>query len=288
MQVGVYCSSNRPQYWSGIIKMLSNNSVDWNLCIAGPNPPIEPLPGNVKWIQTNVKPAQCWFIAAHNTTGDYVMRINDDELLSPGCLDDMVKLIEGKKDTVVSPFFMPDGNIKNKNIRSHYSMWDARGYLDGDSRATKKNGKYFGIGVELNFPLPFADFIRRDNFNKTGIDKYFVGVWWNYDMCVEIVSKGGQIIISENSYGYDFRGGVPGLSQMGHDLLYMADMWIDQAIINGPDKKVRTVRKKPIEPLIYNDTVSTVSQGLVYPPPLEKGGIYEVPSSARMTPAGWI
>ena len=94
MQVGIYCSSNKPHLWDSLYQTLSQNNVDFNLCIAGPYPPIDELPGNVKYIQTNVKPAQCFFIAANNVKGDYITPMSDDIIFSPGFLDDMVRLID--------------------------------------------------------------------------------------------------------------------------------------------------------------------------------------------------
>jgi len=280
MQLGLFCSSNRPHLWGDLIKTLSNNSVDWNLCMAGPNLPIEPLPGNVKYIQTNVKPAQCYFIAAHNVVGDYISHMGDDVILSPGCLDDMVNLIDGKM-TISSPAFVPHGDIKNKKTENHYSLWDARGYLDGDTRSTSTNKMHWGTIIPLSFPLPFFSCMHRETFDSIGIDKNYVAMWWNLDMAFELISKGGKIIISDTSYSYDFRGSGASLCWIACDLFYYNDMWVDQAIIGGADKIVRTTRKEFIDPLIYNDTVLTVSQGKVYPPLSDKGE-YTVPRRKKV------
>jgi len=287
MQIGVYCSSKRPYLWGGLYQTLTTNNVNFNLCIAGPNPPIEPLPGNMKYIQTNVKPAQCWFIAAQNTVGDYVMNIPDDMILSHGCLDDMTKLISGDM-TISSPELIPHGNMINKKKENHYLMWDARGYVKGDPRDNYTNKRCTGTILPLLSPIPLLSFMRKETFNNIGIDKQYVAMWWNLDMSLELISRGGKIIISENSYGYEFRGGGDkgSLCQIPDDIFYYNDMWIDQAIIGGPDKKVRTTRKEPIDPLVYNETVLTVSQGRVYPP-LSTIGTYDAGNGEQITPR-WI
>ena len=287
MGIGLFCPSNRPHLWGDLIKTLSNNSVDWNLCIAGPYPPIEPLPGNVKYIQTNVKPAQCAFIAANNVEGDCIALTNDDLIFSPGCLDDMSKLLEEKGMIVASPFFMPGGDIKNVKQTDHYLFWDARGYPSGDSRATRENKIYAGTLLPLTFSMPLVGFIRKDTFNNIGIDKNFVGMWWPQDISMELVSKGGKVVVSKTSYCYDFRGGGDSLCRIACDLFYLDDMWVDQAIVGGADKKVRTTRKEPIDPLVYNDTVLTVSQGRVYPP-LSKDGTFQYPRKKRKITPEWM
>ena len=292
MQVGIYCSSNKPHLWGSMYQTLSQNDIDFNLCIAGPNPPVETLPSNVKYIQTNVKPAQCYFIAAHNTTGDYIMHTPDDVIFSPEYLDDMVKLISVNKMDIVSPGRSTYSNISHKT--DFCQIWDARGYLEGDPRSNNTNRKYAGTMLPLNFSLPIMNFMHRETFNSVGIDKNFIGMWWTEDVSMELVSRGSRIIVSENSYSYDFRSGKTSLCQMPCDVLYFNDMWIDQAVINGPDKKVRSTRKQPIDPLIYNETVLTVSQGRVYPPPLENKGTYETElrtnmgNPIRMIPPSWI
>ena len=292
MQVGIYCSSNKPHLWGSMYQTLSQNDIDFNLCIAGPNPPVETLPSNVKHIQTNVKPAQCYFVASYNTTGDYIMHTPDDVIFSPGYLDNMVKLINCNKMSIVSPGRATYGNVTHKT--DFCQIWDARGYPDRDPRATYENRKYAGLMLPLTFPLPLSNFMRRETFNSIGIDKNFIGMWWTEDISMELVSKGWETIVSETSYGYDFRYGQTSLCQMPYDVLYFNNMWIDQAIIGGPDKKVRTARKEPIDPLVYNETVLTVSQGRVYPPPLERGGTYEtelrtnIGSPVRMIPPSWI
>ena len=287
MQIGIYCSSKRPQFWGSLHHTLSQNDVDFNLCFAGPYPPVEPLPGNVKYIQTNVKPAQCYFIAANNTTGDYIMPVSDDIILSPGCLDEMVKMINDNKMTIASPFFAHAGDIGYKSP-THYQLWDARGYPEGDPRTTPENKVFLGTMVSINFPLPMIDFMHRETFNQIGIDKGFIATWWNLDLSIELISRGGNVIVSETNYCCDFRGGPDGesLCQIPCDLFYLDDMWIDQAVIGGADKKVRTTRKQPIDPLVYNDTVLTVSQGKVYPP-LSIKREYEAGTGTRVIPK-WI
>ena len=292
MQVGVFCSSNKPYLWENLYYMFSQTDVDFNLCIAGPNPPIEPLPGNVKYIQTNVKPAQCAFIAANNTNGDYVVNTNDDYFISPGLLDDLAKLVNMDKMTIASPYINRGDFIYKKEC--HNNLWDIRGYPEGDSRATHENRRYAGTMIPLSFPLPFIPFMHRDTFNQIGIDKQHITDWWHIDIVMELVSRGGKSILSKTSYGYDFRSGKASICQIPCDLIYLDNMWIDEAIVNGEDKKLRTTRKKPIDPLIYNDTVLTVSQGKVHPPTLEGGGIYETGTKTnlgnptRLIPHGWV
>ena len=211
MQVGLFCSSNKPHLWGGLIKTLSNNSVDWNLCIAGPNPPTEPLPGNVKFIQTNVKPAQCCFIASQNVVGDYIATVTDDIILSPGCIDDLYKLVDNKM-TISSPSFVLGGEKID-----HHMFVDPRGYNASDPRSTSQDKNIRRKFITLNFPLPLLMFMHRDTFNDIGIDKHFVALYWVEDIAFELVSKGGKVIISDTGNLSDFKGGGICLSRITCD-----------------------------------------------------------------------
>jgi len=229
MQVGVFCSSNKPHLWSDLYKTLSNNSVDWNLCIAGPYPPIEPLPGNVKFIQTNVKPAQCYFIAEQNTIGEYVINMADDVTLSSGSIDDLVGIINSKM-TIASCY--------GKRHPRQSNMWKIR------SPRQK---------ITLPFFMPGNSMMHRETFNNIGIDKNFVALYWDYDIAFELVSMGGKVVISDKS-SWSEKSKSTGTCHKFEDYSYVTEMWFDGI-------KIRNKRRKPIIPLVYNKDILKVNQG---------------------------
>lgn len=262
MEVGVFCSSNKPYLWGNLYETLSATSVNFNLCIAGPYPPIEPLPGNVKYIQTNVKPAQCYFIAEQNTIGECIMMMADDVSLTPYCLDDLVGMMDGKM-TIASCKYSRTINLD----QAHY--WFV------DKRVPKIEGKWKVI--TLDFPLPIGAMMYREIFDDIGIDKNYIAMNWNVDMYFNVVSNGGKIILSNKSVLSDLK--ISGLCKVGGDYNYLTEMWF-----NGD--KFRHKRKNPVSPLVYNDTVLTVSQGRVHPSVLEKRE-YKVGTKSKIIP-DWV
>jgi len=242
MEIGIYCTSIRPHLWKGLHESLSQNNANFNLCIAGPCPPTKPLPTNAKYIYTNVKPAQCAFIAANNTKGDYITMMSDDARLSAGALDNLLKIIITEQKTIVSSVWQILGSAK-----AHYSLVVEWGYQRSDNKVRT---------INLNFPWPIAGLIRREDYDELGVDKNFIGGFWELDTIFEFVSRGGKIIIDENSIfteeGEHYHLGA--LSVSIGDYQKFLDMWINK-------DKVRTERRVPIDSLIYNDTVLTVSQG---------------------------
>ena len=235
MRVGVYCSSIRPHLWVSLYESLSLNSVDFNICIVGPSAPMESLPGNVRYIQSNVKPAQCYFIASQNVEGDYIINIPDDVTFSPGSLDDLVKMIDGKMDIASAQYTRV----------SRSSHWEFR-----DKRIARIKKKITFIA--LKFPIPVCSMMRREAFNSIGIDKHYISMNWDIDIALELISRGGNIMLSDKSTVIDIK--TAGSSKVGGDYAYLTDIWFDV-------DKIRNKRKVPIDPLVYNDDVLTISQG---------------------------
>ena len=242
MEIGIYCTSIRPHLWKGLYESLSQNNVDFNLCIAGPCPPTETLPVNVKYIQTNVKPPQCCFIAANNTKGEYVGLLSDDARLSPKALDNLLEIAIHEKMSIVSPVWQILGGPE-----AHYSLVVEWGYQRPDNKVRT---------IKLDFPWPIGGLMKREDFNAIGIDNNFIGTFWELDMTFEFISRGGKVIIDKNSIFTETESNSHlGAMSVGiGDYQKALDMWID-------NDRVRPQRKIPIDPLIYNDTVLTVSQG---------------------------
>lgn len=63
--------------------------VPFEIVFAGPNPPEEQMPDNFRYIQTNVKPAQCAEIAARYAVGEYLITAADDYSYSDNYLRKM-------------------------------------------------------------------------------------------------------------------------------------------------------------------------------------------------------
>jgi hypothetical protein len=250
MKVGVFCSSNKPQLWGRLCDSLSRNSVDWNLCIAGPYSPTELLPGNVKHIQTNVKPAQCSFIAEQNTIGDYVINVVDDIVFSPGSLDNLIKMVDNKKTIASSKVF-------GFKIMDHYNLLDPRGYPADDPRSLSKDKNIRAKNIILNFPLPTGAMMYRETFDSIGIDKSFIALYWDFDIFFELLSRGGKIVLSETStVSLAYSKGNPKsfMSRLRCDNLLLINMWLD-------GERFRNQRMKPINPLTYDADILNISQG---------------------------
>ena len=68
----------RTENWLKIYESVKSNNTNFEIIFAGPRRPNFKLPQNFKYIETNVKPAQCWEILYENARGKYIMNIGDD------------------------------------------------------------------------------------------------------------------------------------------------------------------------------------------------------------------
>ena len=246
-QVGIFCSSNRPELWLNLYSSLTYNDVDFNLCIVGPKPPIFFCPNRLTYIQSNVKPAQCFFIAEHNTVGDYVMNTPDDVMYSPGCLDNLYCMVAEQNNV------MSSAKYRCHTPHSAHNTFVFEGTYDSDDPR-------YRIDIDANIPI--CTMCSRSVFDNVGIDNNYLAVRWDIDMSFQLQSMGMKLIICRQSTVGDF--GAFGVSQQFDDYLYLTDMWFgEDEITHLP--YMRKQRKKLIVPLIYNDSVTKVSQGIRHP-----------------------
>jgi hypothetical protein len=88
-----FCASAlRPNHWEECYNSLAGNRLDdWELIFVGPNPPLKPLPSNFIYIQSNVKPAQCYEIAFRHAKGELLTWTADDATYPGNVVNDVWK-----------------------------------------------------------------------------------------------------------------------------------------------------------------------------------------------------
>ena len=253
-KVGVFCSSNNPSMWPGLYMSLTHNKIDFNICVVGPtSPPTSTsynLPPNFKYIQSNVKPVQCCFIAANNTEGDYIINVPDDARLSPGYLDKTYSVVNGQKNVVASGRYT-----------AYLERWMLECFLIYSENLFGWNKKGEQYVIRMDSTIPVMPMIHRETFFDIGVDKNYIAAFWDIDIAFELKSRGGrsvlvedvfvdEIVISDNSLSYYSR-------DIG-DYAFLTNLWFyaDNGKIRQYDK-----RRIPIEPMEYNTDVLKVSQG---------------------------
>lgn len=76
-------AAHRKYAYGSVFSSLSANAhIKFEVVFVGPSPPVEQMPGNFKYIQTDAKPAECLEIAARNSVGNYLVVGSDNLMFS--------------------------------------------------------------------------------------------------------------------------------------------------------------------------------------------------------------
>ena len=156
----------------GLYENIGVNDVAFELVFVGPNAPKFQLPDNFTYIKSNVKPAQCWEIAARNATGTLLMWMADDSLY----------VTERPLDKLYSVY--RDCQNENVIVSSNYMLTEGwNRFFSGDlsSPTTALNG------------LLSARLWREIG----GIDRNFIALGWDLDIIMRVHALGGEIVMSD-------------------------------------------------------------------------------------------
>jgi hypothetical protein len=227
-KISLIASAARPENWMGLYESIGENDVEFEIVFVGPNAPKEILPDNFIYIKSNVKPAQCWEIAARHARGELIMYICDDMLFtSERPLDEVCRVYDVADDenAIVSlNFDLPDG-------------WNRFISRDYDSPM-----------------VPSCGTISARLWNEIGgLDKNFIALGWDHDLIFRVLNRGGKVHLSDAYIGEEIelpgkprsRGSTLLRDSKSTDIARVYDLWVT-------DGKVHFNRTQPFEP--FSDT----------------------------------
>lgn len=132
------------------------NDIPFEVIFVGDEKPKKKIGKNFHYIYTGVKPAQCWEIAARNATGDYLIVVADDIVLSNNFLHNLENYI---------------------NIKSDDTFISFRLCIDG---VMKDHWFYYG---KEKYPIGASGAFEREHWHKIGgIDQRFIYMGWDLDL----------------------------------------------------------------------------------------------------------
>ena len=227
--ISIFGSAARPENWPLFHRSLGTNDLEFEIVFVGPNPPKERLPDNFKYIRSNVKPAQCFEIAARQSSGELLMWTADDSLfVTPSPLDKLYRTYldcEDENVLVSSNYDLPEG-------------WDRFYSGDMSSPTTALNG------------LMSARLWRR----LGGIDRKFIALGWDIDIDMRIHAMGGSIVMSDVYMDKDVeaahkprsRGSTLLRDHKSTDIALLHALWTK-------DGRIHFERAAPFEPFSDSD-----------------------------------
>ena len=233
--ISIISSAARPENWQGLYENIGSNHVSCEYVFVGPNAPKWNLPENFKYIKSNVKPSQCFEIAARHASGELLLWMMDDCLYTTDKpLDKLYELYlqqDNPKVIISSNYALPDG-------------WDR--FFIGDMDSPR---------LALCGLLP-----ARLWSELGGIDKIFIALCWAEDIAMNVLSIGGEVIMSDVFMDEEVekagkprsRGSTLLKDHYSTDRALLERLWSTEGIVHFE-------RAEPVQPF-SNDNIMRISQ----------------------------
>jgi hypothetical protein len=264
IKVSLFASAVRTKDWMRFYNSLKDNKLKWEVVFVGNVKPDFVLPENFKWIYADVKPCQCYEIAARHCSGELIGWTCDDaeyrvrQNQAPQCnLDKAYEYYKQANDerAVVSMHTIEDGR----------DVWHQH--------------HFFGKWRDTPVMAPMA-ILNREVFHKIGgYDKRFISAQAENDIVMRVYEIGGKVILGKESFVYIGHrechvGGVAGEHKSMIRQHYNADrqvlenLWVEEGYgCYGPGgsrlKKytISKTRLSPVQSFENTDDLTTVTQG---------------------------
>lgn len=212
--ISFFNSSIRPNCWMRLYDSLKNNKTPFELVFCGDVKPTFKLPDNIIFIYSETKPAQCYHIAQKYTRGDIVAMTGDDFIFSDNSLDNIIKKFDkiGYENNIVL-------NYVNMNIRGVTSGVDLR-FFGGLSETSDYNPLVGG-----------GFFMLRSTWESIGgIDKRFLGLYWDLDVMMRAHSSGIKVFSCPDAVSTELkpegkRSSVIPNASVAHDRIFAYSLW---------------------------------------------------------------
>lgn len=243
--VSVFASANRPQYWQQQYDQFQNhNDISFELVFVGDKCPTFDLPDNFKFIYSEVKPAQCYHIAVLECSGQYIINTSDDLSFTPHALDYFLEYFNKQSNE--------NAIITSQHINRHGKI-DSMRYRQ-TSEIEPKN-----VLLPEGPVLSVGSFIKRETyFRVEGVDKRFIGQFWDVDMTMSIYDMGGTVIICPKVTTRETAKNKLAKEQGWYDRQLFQKFWYQLT----PDGKAWEIRRMDaVQPFENNETLRTISQG---------------------------
>ncbi len=227
--VSVIVSSIRPEYWDRFYRSISNCKADFEVIFVGPTPD-GPLP-RCRYVQTSVKPSQCWHIAISQAESDRIFLIGDDFFFSEHLLDKFLQQVSEAGENFIASCEIRCGG---KAVPAQHYFFDWRNSL----------------GPKAVYGVMFS---KKYYFEVGGFDSSFIALYMDWDLIERLRRIGAKEIFISDCF-VDESCEVRLTTRLNEtDFAYLLDCWLD-------GDKIREQRKHPIIPFTEKD-ILILSQG---------------------------
>ena len=235
-EITLFAASARPHHWMDLYNHIGENQTPYEIVFVGPNKPDFELPGNLRFIESNTKPTQCFEIGRRNATADLVMNISDDcTFVGDHPIDRLYETYQSYSNykIIVSCRYMIGGNLDR--LQDHL----------------------FFVKDPTSPVMPMHSLMSQKLYDEIGgVDRNFIAVMWDLDIAMRAYAVGGNVVIS------DVRSNEMKEKNSGINLC--AEYWLpDRPLLESlwvQNGEVRFERTKPFEPFL-EENILTETQG---------------------------
>lgn len=238
--ISLVASAIRPQFWMELYNSLKSNTVPFEVVFVGNKNPEFELPGNFRFIYSEVKPAQCFEIASRNASGDFLAVVSDDYEFSENALDKLYekycRVNRNEFRTLISCRYKLNGKVSDHAL---FYLW----------------------ANPTTPPTEMCALWPMDVFRKFGgADRRFIALYWNMDLTMRFFETGGKLEYVEDAFAneLDSRQNLPDSQRLHKGKWPKIDReFLDRLWMNGTD--ILSKRTLPFEPFDDKD-ILTISQ----------------------------
>ena len=236
-ELALYGASNRPENWLWFYDNVKDNTTDFEIVFVGDVRPTFTLPDRMRFIYSEVKPAQCHHIAIMESNAEFCMQACDDVWFSPQALDIAYGAYKKQNDyrTMTGPRVSPPGEAEGG------LQWSA--YMGGFSKQFYKEIGGFDnrfIRSQHETDLQFRMLIEG------GTMVWLIDAWWTESAEHDGV-RGDSNGCSDNAVGRI-------------DWFFLEDLWFEVGI-PGVRRTFTAHRADEVIPYV-DDELLTKSQGI--------------------------
>ena len=193
MQISIVMSAIRPKHWGRLMKSLESNKCSYEVIFVGPVPPYIKDGGkaHLRWIESKVKPTECYEIGFRASKGELVGWSADDVVYHMGALDKIWHSREPKAVLAMELYEDYGAGFNNNTM-----------------------GQKLGIWPRSPLMAPFG-FMEREWLKRLGgCDRNFVTGQYENDIVMRALEDGGKVKVVTNSMVWvhhkECHGGVEG------------------------------------------------------------------------------
>ena len=233
-KISFVASSIRPQYWKDMYNSLLSNQLPWEMIMVGPNPGESPGP-NFAYIQSHVKPAQCYEIGFRQAKGELLSWTADDAIYSPNAVDVAYNFYKQHPEKTVVAFRTVEDGRDITNV--HH---------------------FIGRGLASPRMAPFGVMSTKIFRELGGYDQDFICGQSENDVVMRVYESGGTVQVS------------PAVAIVSHEkahyqgTVFRSNFYpADRQVLEGAwmeDGKVLHQRKYPVRPF-SDENILTITQG---------------------------